>query len=300
MSELATRIRKRAEAAARIRRFFAERGVLEVQTALISEYGVTDVHIENIRLRDHGFLRTSPEYAHKKLLASGAGDLFELGPVFRAGERGRLHRPEFVMLEWYRLGWSWQQLAREVTELIERLTPDCRWQIVRVPWRELVADVLPFDPLNAPLEQLRQALDDAPSGLARPELLDWLFASRIQPDFPQDQLTIVHDYPACQAALARLKPGETQWAERFEVFAGPIELANGYRELIDADEQSRRFEGDNQRRIALGREAMPIDHELIHALKTGLPDCAGVALGFERLLMVMSCAADISEVGFQD
>jgi len=300
MGDIAMRIRQRAEAAARIRRFFAERGVLEVQTPLISEHAVTDVHIESIALRDHRFLRTSPEYAHKKLLASGAGDLFELGPVFRAGERGRLHRPEFILLEWYRLGWSWQQLALEVSDLIESLTPDRRWRIVRVPWRELAADALDFDPLDAPLEELRRVLDDAPADLERPELLDWLFASRIQPDFPRDRLTIVHDYPACQAALARLKPDDEQWAERFEAFAGPIELANGYRELIDADEQRRRFEGDNRRRIALGREAMPIDDGLIDALQTGLPDCAGVALGFERMLMIMAGAADISQVAIQD
>ncbi|MDT8408651.1 MAG: EF-P lysine aminoacylase EpmA [Wenzhouxiangellaceae bacterium] len=298
MMDLADRIRLRASAAHETRRFFSRRGVVEVQTAVIVQAGVTDVHIESIELADGRFLRSSPEYAHKKLLAAGAGDIYELGPVFRAGECGRLHKPEFLLLEWYRLGWGWSQLADEALALVRLLTPGQHWQTRYVAWQDLVAEVLPFDALEAPFEELSSALDDAPQGLERPELLDWLFASRVQPRLPDHQLTVVFDYPACHAALARLKPGNPKWAERFELFAGSIELANGYRELTDADEQRRRFELDQQRRTALGRRPMPIDDELLRALAR-LPECAGVAMGFDRLLMLIAGAESISNSGIE-
>lgn len=289
-------VRLRAGIAAGIREFFAERNVLEVHTPVITDSGVTDLHIESLGLADGRFLRTSPEYSHKRLLAAAAGDLYELGPVFRAGEHGRLHREEFLLLEWYRLGWDWQSLANEVIELIDALTAKHCWTTAFIAWRDLMRRTTGIDPETAEDGELRTAAPGAPDGLDRPELLDWVFATRLQPGLPERQLTVVHDFPACQAALARLKPGEPQWAERFEVFAGPVELANGYRELTDPIEQQRRFKADNLRREALGRPQMPIDRDLVTALEHGLPDCSGVALGVDRLMMIAADAGDIAGI----
>lgn len=288
----------RARVVAEIRRFFEQRGVTEVHTPLITDCGVTDLHVESLGLADGRFLRTSPEYAHKRLLAAGLGDLYELGPVFRAGEHGHLHREEFLLLEWYRLGWQWSVLADEVVELVARITPNRRWTTESIAWAKLLMRITGIDCETATNDELREAAPGVPDGLDRPELLDWLFATRLQPALPHDKLTVVHDFPACQAALARLKPGQPQWAERFEVFAGTTELANGYRELTDPAEQRRRFEADNRRRRAAGRTAMPIDAELIAALESGLPECSGVALGVDRLMMVAADADDIAETRF--
>ena len=292
-AELMAQVGRRARLASEVRRFFAERSVVEVMSPLITA-GVTDVHLDSFKLAEGAFLRTSPEYSHKRLLASGIGDLYELGPVFRAGEHGRNHRPEFLMVEWYRIGWDARQLAEEVVELIRKVGPDCNWTVRDTTWQQLATEVLGFDPLDADTERLEQALDDAPDGLDRSGLFDWLLATRIQPRLPAGQLTIVHRFPAAQAALARISPDDPRTAERFEVFAGSLELANGYHELTDPDEQRRRFEHDNIERKRLGRPTMPIDEDLIEAMELGLPDCAGVALGFERLLMAIHELGDIA------
>ncbi len=290
---LAARLRRRAELARIIRAFFAEREVTEVATPLTVD-GVTDLHIESVGLRAGGFLRTSPEYAHKRLLAAGAGDLYELGPVFRAGEHGHRHRPEFWMLEWYRLGWDAGRLAEEVIELV-RTASQRDWAVRRTTWSELARDAVGFDPLDADDERLRRALDDAPGDLDRNGLFDWLLAMRMQPALPSGQLTVVHRFPASQAALARLSHNDSRTAERFEVFAGELELANGYFELTDPAEQRQRFEADNRERTRRGLPSMPIDEALMQALERGLPECSGVALGFERLLMAVHGLADIAD-----
>jgi len=277
--------RARAALAAGIRAFFAERGVTEVQTPVITDRGVTDVHLQSTRLADGRYLRTSPEYAHKRLLAEGFGDLFELGAVFRAGEHGRLHREEFTMLEWYRVGWSWQQLADEVVALITTLLGPR--PVRRMRWQTLARAALGFDPLQASVE-LDAAVREAPPDMELPERLDWLFATYMQPCLPEAGLAVISDYPVCQAALARAHPENPALAQRFEVFVDRIELANGYQELTDAAEQRRRFEHDNRRRHRLGLDPMPIDESLLAALARGLPDCAGVALGFDRLAMLQA------------
>jgi len=302
MSEVAARgaaaadvetLRTRARIIDAIRAFFRERDVMEVHTPTITEAGVTDLHIESMALRDGRYLRTSPEYAHKQLLSARAGDIYELGPVYRAGENGRFHRDEFLLLEWYRTGWTWRALADEVLELVARIARRQDWTVEYIAWRSLLGRETGIEFESATESDLRAAAPGAPDDLDLPELLDWLFATRLPPALPEGRLSVVHDFPACQAALARLKPGQSQWAERFEVFAGPVELANGYRELTDPVEQRRRFDLDNERRRALGREAMPIDHALIDALARGLPECAGVALGVDRLLMVAMGVDDI-------
>jgi len=284
----------RARIIDRIRAFFSARQVMEVHTPMITAAGITDLHVESLVLGDGRYLRTSPEYSHKRLLSAGAGDIYELGPVFRAGENGRFHREEFLLLEWYRPGWAWRALADEVVELIGHIADRLEWSVEFIAWRSLLARETGIAFESASESELRQAAPGAPDDLALPELLDWLFATRLQPALPEGRLSVVHDFPACQAALARLSPDRPLWAERFEVFAGPVELANGYRELTDPVEQRRRFDQDNRRRRALGRQAMPVDHSLIAALERGLPECSGVALGVDRLMMI---ALDVDDIG---
>jgi lysyl-tRNA synthetase class 2 len=293
-------LRVRAALLGRVREFFARRGVTEVQTPLLTESGVSDVHIESVATElPAGWLRTSPEYCHKRLLASGFGDLYELGPVFRRGEAGRHHQPEFTLLEWYRLNWSWRALAQEVVELLRTClgNPSLpEWSVEWRSWNDCFRQELGIDALEAPIERLAELADDAPPGLERDALFDWLFATRIQPRMKPRTLTVVYDYPASQAALARISPRDPRVAERFEVFAGTLELANGYHELSDAAEQRKRFEADNRVRRQHGQREMPPDENLIAALAAGLPDCSGVALGFDRLLMAVGAGETIDQV----
>lgn len=293
------RMRSRARILATIRHFFRERNVTEVDTPVLTASGVTDPQIESIALEGrNAFLRTSPEYRHKRLLAAGFGDLYEIGPVFRAGERGHLNQVEFTMLEWYRVGWQWRELAEEVVELIlAGLDLDPSDTEVRyMPWRDCFRQRLEIDPLQADDTDIAFAAPDAPADCSRDMLLDYLFATRIQPELSPGTITVVFDYPASQAALARLKPGDERVAERFEVFHGPVELANGYRELTDPDRQHERFRADNCLRAALGRPLMPVDGELIAALAHGLPECSGVALGVDRMVMLALGCDDIRQV----
>jgi elongation factor P--(R)-beta-lysine ligase len=308
MSDL-KHLRLRAATYARIRTFFAERGVLEVETPMLSAAGNTDPNIQSFSTRFNGhvdagarerWLRTSPEFPLKRLLAAGLGDCYELGRVFRDGEAGGRHNPEFTMLEWYRVGWDEARLAREVLDLLERLMVQAgrTFDIVETTYRGLYRDVLGVDPLVDPLEKLQAPLAQAgidPDGLERDDWLDLLMTHRIQPGFPRDQITIVSDYPASQCALARIRPGDPPVAKRFEAYMGPYEVANGYHELNDATEQRARFERDNAKRRERGTHEVPIDENLL-AVLGNMPDCAGVALGVERLLMVLAQTDAIADV----
>ncbi|NID05939.1 EF-P lysine aminoacylase GenX [Luteibacter jiangsuensis] len=302
-------LRLRAATYGRIRSFFAARGVLEVETPILSAAGNTDPNILSFHTRFGGhvdagspdrWLRTSPEFPLKRLLAAGVGDCYELGRVFRDGEAGGRHNPEFTMLEWYRVGWDEAKLAREVVDLLEHLLVEAgrTFGVVETTYRSLFHDALGIDPLADPVERLRAPLADFgidPQGLERDDWLDLLMTHRIQPAFPPDRITVVSDYPASQCALARIRPGEPPVAKRFEVYVGPYELANGYHELNDAAEQRERFERDNAKRRARGMPAMPIDENLLAVLDR-MPDCAGVALGVERLLMVLARTDAIADV----
>lgn len=293
------RMRSRAKILATIRKFFRERHVTEVDTPVLTASGVTEPQLESIALEGrNAFLRTSPEYRHKRLLAAGFGDLYEIGPVFRGGERGRLNQVEFTMLEWYRVGWQWRDLAAEVVELILAcidLDPNDA-EVRHIRWRDCFRQRVQIDPLHADEAEIAAAAPDAPADCSRDMLLDYLFATRIQPELVPGTITVVFDYPASQAALARLKPGDERFAERFEVFHGPVELANGYRELTDSDRQHERFRADNDLRAALGRPLMPVDGELLAALEHGMPECSGVALGVDRLVMLALDCDDIRQV----
>jgi len=303
-------LRLRAKLNAAIRAFFAERDVLEVETPVLSAAGNTDPNIASFPLEfsgrtDHAprtrWLRTSPEFAMKRLLAAGLGDCYELGRVFRDGEVGGRHNPEFTMLEWYRVGWDHQRLIGETAELIGTALAlvGRRATLRRLTWRDLYHDRIGIDPHAASIEQLQHALGDVridPSGLTRDDWLDLLLTHRLQPGFVDDELLAVHDYPASQAALARIRDGDPPVAERFEMYLGPLELANGYHELTDAREQRARFRRDNAVRAERGARQPPIDERLLSALDHGLPACAGVALGMDRLLMGMIGAQGIAEV----
>lgn len=291
-------LRERAGLLGAMREFFAQRGVVEVQTPLITPCGVTEPQIQSMALARGGYLRSSPEYFHKRLLAAGFGDLYEIGPVLRDEESGRQHCPEFTLLEWYRLGLGWRALAAETIDLIRYCSKDlCEdWQLRQAPWRQLFIEHLDLDPLLADDRTVLARSAELPGDCDRSMRLDFLFSTRIQTRFPARQLTVVHGYPAAQAALACLDPADPRLAERFEVFAGTLELANGYHELTDPLEQRRRFEQDNERRKQLGRVEMPVDELLLAALDSGLPDCSGVALGVDRLLMSLLGSDSIGQV----
>jgi elongation factor P--(R)-beta-lysine ligase len=293
-----------------IREFFAERNVLEVETPILSSAANTDPNIESFVTRFGGhvgagsrerWLRTSSEFAQKRLLAAGIGDCYELGRVFRDGEAGRRHNPEFTMLEWYRVGWDHLRLIDETVELVRaalQLT-GAHADVRQFTYRELFVETLVLDPFAASSAELRRAaagLNVAGEGLARDDWLDLLLTHRIQPGFPANRITVVRDYPPAQCALAKIRADDPPVAERFEIYLGTHELANGYHELTDAREQRARFERDNARRRERGLPELPIDARLLTALERGLPDCAGVALGIERLLMAMTGNDDIATV----
>ena len=305
-------LRLRARVNAAVRAFFAERGVLEVETPVFSRGGNSEPNIAPFHLEFSGrtdgaprtrWLRTSPEYALKRLLAAGAGDCYELGRVFRDGEAGGRHNPEFTMLEWYRVGWDHRRLAGETAELVRAALAlvgrDARLE--ETTYRELYRTRLGLDPFLASEDELRAALGDVvvdPQGLVRDDWLDLLMTHRLQPGFDPAVMLAVHDWPATQCALARLRRGDDgiAVAERFELYLGPVELANGYHELTDAAEQRARFERDLAVRAGRGAMQPPLDEAFLAALAHGLPACAGVALGVDRLLMAMLGTDRIADV----
>ena len=305
-------LRLRAALNARIRAFFESRGVIEVETPVMSLAGNTDPNIASFSLEFSGrtegasrtrWLRTSPEYPLKRLLAAGCGDCYELGRVFRDGEAGGRHNPEFTMLEWYRLGWDHHRLVDETAALILQALGlvDRSATLERVRYRDLYRRELGVDPMTASDDTLRGALGDVvidPAGLTRDDWLDLLMTHRLQPTFPADRMTAVVDYPASQCALARIAPDQdgTPVAQRFELYMGPLELANGYHELSDAVEQGARFDRDRAVRASRGDAVPPRDDRLLDALASGFPDCAGVALGVDRLLMAMLGTDRIADV----
>jgi len=293
-------LQQRASLLGNIHAFFAQRAVLEVTTPLISPTANPDPAIEPI-MADGGYLRTSAEFAMKRLLADGSGDIYELGPVFRAGERGRTHAPEFTMLEWYRCNWSYQQLITEVTGLLHHVAPDffAGWPQRVLTYAELFEQYAGIDPHAASESELASCYpgeDVQAAQMTRNDWLDLLLTTVIQPALPAGAFTYVHEYPADQAALAKVRQGSPPVAERFELYLGQLELANGYQELTDAREQLYRFNSQNEQRRQRGLTVLPIDEEFLAALEHGLPECTGVALGVDRLLMSILEVGDINEV----
>jgi lysyl-tRNA synthetase class 2 len=284
-----------------IRDFFAGLAVMEVETPLLSSAGNTDPEIQSIMTDRGQYLRTSPEFPLKRLLAAGSGDIYELGRVFRAEESGRSHNPEFTMLEWYRVGFNYQQLMDEVGMLVRHCGRGKfdQWPVKKLSYRELFLHHLELDPFSADSDTLATAAGQhgiSDIELERKQWLDLLISHVIQPTLAEECLTFVYDFPADQAALARIRPGSPPLAERFELYLGRIELANGYQELTDAAEQRQRFDRENEERKRRGKRLNDVDHHLVSALEYGLPGCAGVALGVDRLLMAICNADTLNEV----
>ena len=298
-------LRQRAEILAAIRAFFVERGVWEVETSILSGSANPEAGICSISANRAGsaeeprrWLHTSPEFAMKRLLAAGSGAIFQIARVFRGGESGRWHNPEFTMLEWYRPGFDTSALMAEVTALVDRILGPrpCRRLSCREAFMQSVA-LDPFDATDAALQQACLAAGFAPTAarLSRRQALDYLTSSQVAPMLAGERC-FIYDFPLTQASYARIKQGTPPLADRFELYVDGVEIANGYQELTDAEQQRRRFEDERRLRSENGLEVGPIDTRLLAALAHGLPLCAGVAVGIDRLLMLARGAGDISEV----
>jgi len=296
-------LRARAQLYARIRGFFADRQVLEVETPVLSSAATVDPNIDSFDTRSGHWLQTSPEFAMKRLLAVGIGAIYQIARVFRKEECGRLHNPEFSLLEWYRPGWDYRRLMGEVNELLIRAGV-ARASFGAITYRDAFLQHAGVDPFSASLETLKSACLQANRSLPEPIetsaeaqrdfWLDLLMSLVVGPHLGAEAPEFLHDFPASQAALARVRQDQPPVAERFELFWKGHELANGFGELVDAAEQRQRFQFDQQRRRERGQQGPPYDEHLIDALTAGMPACAGVAIGLDRLLMLM---LDLPHIG---
>ncbi|WP_047049239.1 elongation factor P--(R)-beta-lysine ligase [Vibrio mexicanus] len=292
-------LKQRAAIINNIRQFFAHRNVLEVDTPAMSHATVTDIHLHTFQTDFVGpgyadgkklYLMTSPEFHMKRLLAAGSGCIYQINKAFRNEESGRHHNPEFTMLEWYRVGFDHHQLMDEMDELLQLILTCSKAE--RMTYQRAFQIVLGICPLEANMENLKQVAnglglsDIANTEEDRDTLLQLLFSMGVEPKIGQDVPAFVYDFPASQAALAKINLEDPRVADRFEVYFKGIELANGFHELTDSSEQLQRFQSDNRMRNQMGLEEQPIDHHLIEALTCGLPNCAGVALGIDRLIML--------------
>ncbi|MEQ5814428.1 EF-P lysine aminoacylase GenX [Marinobacter sp. NFXS11] len=299
-------LKSRAQQLAFVRGFFAKRGVLEVETPVLGGCGVTDVNLDGISAqvsagtRTGGWLQTSPEYHMKRLLAAGCGSIFQISRVFRNGEQGRRHNPEFSMLEWYRTGFDDVTLMAEVSDLV------CGWLGCERPeitqYRDALRRWADIDPFAATDRELMRRCEEwlEPEQLAdlgRDGCLDLLMSFAVEPHLGRDKPMFITGYPASQASLARVSRSDGyETAHRFELYIDGLELCNGYWELTDPREQRLRFEADNELRRRSGKPEMALDEAFLAALDQGLPECSGVALGLDRLLMIKLGFQDICEV----
>lgn len=291
---------------ARTRVFFSEKNVLEVDTPLLNKAAPIDTHIDVMQVQvapsQVGYLHTSPEYALKRLLSEGSGDIYQLSHVFRAGEIGPLHSPEFTMIEWYRTHLSYQAFIEEALQLIRLFLGSLPSETLT--YHDALQKYAGVNSTSTSNEQLyasaRRHNIHISSGAAtwdRDILLTLLFSFLVEPHLGNNCLTVICDYPSSQAGLAKT---EEEIAYRFEIYARGIELANGYDELLDAQEQRKRLHAANKQRISLGKDPLPIDEEFLAALERGLPNCCGVAVGFDRLMLLRhnaSCLAEILPIG---
>lgn len=307
-------LQQRASIIQTIRQFFINRGLLEVETPVLSQAGVTDIHLVCFKTHFIGpeispqkqglmgtplYLQTSPEFHMKRLLASGSGSIFQISKAFRNEESGRFHNPEFTLLEWYQLDFDHFILMDEMDQLLQ-LVLNCT-PAKRLTYQQAFMQVLNVDPLSACIEKLKVSGADLNLGdVLNNEtnfdtVLQLLFSVAIEPVIANDSPCFVYNFPASQAALARISPDDERVAERFEVYYKGIELANGFHELSDGEEQLKRFQQDNRLREQKGLATMPIDYRFVESLKN-LPDCAGVALGIDRLVMLALDKKHINEV----
>jgi lysyl-tRNA synthetase class 2 len=300
---------RRAAMLRRARDFFEARAILEVDTPILSRHAVSDPHIESVEVllqskpATSWYLQTSPEYCMKRLLCAGYPDIYEICKVFRDAEHGRHHQPEFTMVEWYRLDFDLNGIMQDTVEFISSLVDTDRFTSppVLLTYSQAFSEFAGIDYSTADVASLADLLSadfrlTESLGNDRDSWLNLVLAEKISREFPSDQLTVLYHYPASQAALARICPDDASVADRFEVFAGSVELANGYVELIDVKEQILRFENDQALRVAAGKPRRPIDDAFIVALHSGLPACAGVAVGFDRVHMLNEGVDDIRQV----
>lgn len=301
-------LRKRAQMLSSIRAFFDARSVLEVETPLLCRTTGTDPQLDffSTFLTPHQvplFLQTSPEFAMKRLLAAGSGSIFQICKAFRNGEHGRLHNPEFTMLEWYRVDFDLFQLMDEVVELIVSLTPDVTWKIRKVSYQSVFLEITGLDPLSFGVEAYQayasnNGFEEAVA-LCREDhavWLDFLFSHVIEPRLENNTIWLIYGYPAIQSSLARLDPEDSRQTERFEILINGMELGNGYHELCDPLEQGLRFDREIVIRQANDLPDVVRDERLLAALESGLPNCSGIAIGLDRLLMILTGQEKIEEV----
>lgn len=299
------RLKDRALFLQKARSFFFQRDILEVDTPILSKTAPIDEHIEIMSVGlgngEIGYLHSSPEYAMKRLLSLGIGDIFQLSHVFRQGEVSSLHNPEFTMAEWYRIGFSFEHFIQETVEFIQLFLPSLIWN--KLSYKQAFLLFAKIDPFEASEKDLLECAKTYGLDLCGGEvqdkdtLLHLLMGFVIEPHLGKEELTVLTDYPASQAALAETKEEDGNLvAKRFEIYHQGIELANGYFELTDAKKQKMRLFESNEKRILTGKAALPIDTQFLQALEKGLPSCCGVAVGFDRLLLLKNQASSLEEV----
>jgi lysyl-tRNA synthetase class 2 len=287
-----------------IRAFFHKNNVLEVETPALSQFANTDPHIESFSSVTQGeirYLHTSPEYPMKRLLAADSGDIYQIAKVWRANEVGRYHNSEFTLLEWYRLDFSYQELMQEVAHLLQQLIPSLKNTSNRyLSYQQAFIEILAIDPHissdKALLHCIQQQNIHIDAELNRSAMLDILMTHCIEPQFCSDTLTFIYDYPVEQSALARVRNESPAVAERFEVYLGKLELGNGYQELQDAQQNATVLQRECDYRQQHKQRCMPQDKKFLLAMQHGLPSCAGVAIGLDRVLMAMLDKKSIQEV----
>lgn len=306
-------LKTRARLLSKLRAFFAEKNILEVQTPVLSQAGNTEPAIETFVTQQiksskdsiqPSFLNTSPEFAMKRLLAAGYGSMYQITSAFRQGEQGKKHNPEFTILEWYRTDFDHHALMGEVNALLRYLSEDF-FKLDRsqfFTYQDAMIKFADVDPFKASIEELNTAVKKAGidvvgmDNASYDNWLDLLMSQVVEKNLPLNCPVFIYDYPENQAALAKIRKGSPSVAERFELYINGMELANGFHELSDAEEQAERFKNEQKQRKELELTGIPADYNLIAALKHGLPDCAGVAIGLDRLLMVLTGAEHINDV----
>lgn len=287
----------RANSVQKIRDFFRQRGVLEVETPQWLTSVAPELHQDPIACCQGGFLHSSPETSMKRLLAAGSGPIYQICRAFRADELGRYHNPEFTMLEWYRPGWSYKKLMKEVEKLVVELLAPTE-KTLYLTYRQAFLQYANVDPFVDREDTLLRALqENPPNNLDREGMLDLLLTQRLETALKKrGGMVFLYDYPPHAAAMAQIDSGITPVARRFELYLEGVELANGYQELTDAKEQRNRLLKTNEQRHLLGKSPLPIDENFMQAMYHGLPDCSGVALGLDRLIMVLAGVDTIGEV----
>lgn len=294
-------LKKRAELLEKIRGFMKSHEIMEVDTPIISRYGISDPYIQSIKAvatekEKPFYLHTSPELYMKRLLAAGAGSIYQITHVFRDEEIGKRHNPEFTMLEWYRVGFDYYQLMDDVSDLLNNIGLESP---VKLTYAEAFMQTLKVNPHTVEIKQLQLLCQEKGWDTFdndRHDLLDYLFSESVIKQLGVIKPLIIYDYPECMSALATLKSSMPVVSERFELFINNMEIANGFNELTDVNEQNSRFQAELKLREARGLAIPPVDKQFLSALESGLPKCAGIAVGIERLLMVLSGKDDIKEV----